>query len=153
MRRERLIRKREIDVNMHNARHTQVTNHVKLLVFNVGRVFEWIDCVLFSGHVHCRCVRSPITSALRHHTNLWLRLRGTAATRTLVPRTEAPPEWRERYSQATPENDCANAAAKSALRFTNRSTSQVSQTQYYVPYNQNQMEQKPMDTSVLASRG
>jgi len=67
---------------------------------------------LFSGHVHCRCVRSPITSALRHHTNLWLRLRGTAATRTLVPRTEAPPEFRERYSQATPENHCANAAAR-----------------------------------------
>ena len=43
MNRERLIRKREIDVNMHNARHTQVTNHVKLIVFNVVRVFEWID--------------------------------------------------------------------------------------------------------------
>ena len=67
---------------------------------------------LFSGHVHGRCVRNPITSALRHHTNLWLRLRGTAATRTLVSRTEAPPEFRERYSQATPENHCANAAAR-----------------------------------------
>ena len=34
MNKERLIRKREIDVNMHNARHTQVTNDVKLFVFN-----------------------------------------------------------------------------------------------------------------------